>query len=81
MSASNHHEHVVAPFDDSVSFDELPDAPPSTAYRPSITGWIGIAVTLFWFCGPQGLADSLRRDLRRQGMPLRLFHQEAFRMR
>ncbi|MCR3781461.1 hypothetical protein K3Z87_19205, partial [Pseudomonas aeruginosa] len=22
-----------------------------------------------------------RRDLRRQGMPLRLFHQEAFRMR
>lgn len=34
-----------------------------------------------WFCGPQGLADSLRRDLRRQGMPLRLFHQEAFRMR
>jgi len=34
-----------------------------------------------WFCGPQGLAELLQRDLRRQGMPRNRFHQEAFRMR
>ena len=66
MSASNHHEHIVAPYDDSVSFDELPDAPPSTAYRPSLTGWIGIIVTLFWFFiaifGP-ALAPFAENDL------------------
>ncbi len=43
-----HHEHIVAPFDENVSFDELPDAPPSQAYRPSIMGWIGIVITAFW---------------------------------
>lgn len=34
-----------------------------------------------WFCGPQGLAEHLRRGLRQAGMPLAQFHQEAFRMR
>ena len=34
-----------------------------------------------WFCGPQALAELLRRDLRRQGMPGNRFHQEAFQMR
>ncbi|MNO78282.1 Benzoate 1,2-dioxygenase electron transfer component [compost metagenome] len=34
-----------------------------------------------WFCGPQGLAELLRRDLRRSGMPRDRFHQEAFQMR
>jgi predicted ferric reductase len=34
-----------------------------------------------WFCGPQALAELLRRDLRRQGMPGSRFHQEAFQMR
>ncbi|MEM8775137.1 MAG: ABC transporter permease [Pseudomonadota bacterium] len=40
--------HFVAPYDESVSFDELPDAPPTQAYRPTITGWIGIIITSFW---------------------------------
>ncbi len=48
MSIPDHHTHYVAPFDADVSFDELPDAPPSQAYRPSITGWIGIVITSFW---------------------------------
>ncbi|MEL6280020.1 MAG: ABC transporter permease [Pseudomonadota bacterium] len=48
MSAPVHHPHVVAPFDENVSFDELPDAPPSQAYRPTIMGWIGIIITCFW---------------------------------
>ena len=33
-----------------------------------------------WFCGPRGLADSLRNGLRAMGEPGR-FHQEAFEMR
>ena len=33
-----------------------------------------------WFCGPRGLADSLRNGLRAMGGPGR-FHQEAFEMR
>ena len=49
MSVADHHEHYVAPYDEGISFDELPDAPPSTAYRPSIMGWIGFAVAAFWF--------------------------------
>ncbi|SHJ89623.1 peptide/nickel transport system permease protein [Shimia gijangensis] len=48
MSNSDPLEHFVAPYDDSVSFDELPDAPPTTGYRPSIMGWIGITVAVFW---------------------------------
>ncbi len=49
MSIPDHHAHYVAPYDDAVSFDELPDAPPSQAYWPSVTGWIGIVITTFWF--------------------------------
>lgn len=41
-------DHYVAPFEEGVSFDELPDAPPSRKYRPTIMGWIGITITLFW---------------------------------
>lgn len=48
MSIPDHHTHYVAPFDANVSFDELPDTPPSQSYKPSITGWIGIIVTAFW---------------------------------
>ncbi|WP_338550486.1 ABC transporter permease [Roseovarius phycicola] len=48
MSIPDHHTHYVAPFDADISFDELPDAPPSQAYWPSITGWIGIVITSFW---------------------------------
>ncbi len=48
MNQQSHHPHVVAEFDDKVSFDELPDAPPSQAYRPTLMGWIGIVVTCFW---------------------------------
>ena len=31
-------EHYVAPFDENVSFDELPDAAPSGKFRLSLTG-------------------------------------------
>ena len=34
-----------------------------------------------WFCGPQGMADSLRKGLRRLWPGRVRFHQEAFRMR
>lgn len=34
-----------------------------------------------WFCGPQGLAETLRSELKRLGMPGRYFHQEIFQMR
>nr|WP_314901402.1 ferric reductase-like transmembrane domain-containing protein [uncultured Deefgea sp.] len=40
----------------------------------------GIWPAIF-FCGPQGLASSLLRDLRLAGMPKTHFHQEAFKMR
>lgn len=47
--SDTHDTHYVAPFDEGVSFDELPDAPPTKRYSPSITGWIGIVITCFWF--------------------------------
>ena len=50
--------------------DDLSMAPDASGRWPSL-----------WFCGPQGLADLLRRDLGRRGMPARNFHQEAFRLR
>ncbi len=34
-----------------------------------------------WFCGPQGLADSLHNGLRNQGHSRFMFHQEAFALR
>lgn len=48
MTKANNTEHYVAPYDASVSFDELPDSAPSSPYRPSWTGWLGIAVVGFW---------------------------------
>ncbi len=47
MSKSNKTEHYVAPYDDSVSF-ELPDAPPSSRFKPTWTGWLGIVIVTFW---------------------------------
>ncbi|MGC6454651.1 MAG: ABC transporter permease [Candidatus Puniceispirillaceae bacterium] len=40
--------HYVAPYDEGVSFDELPDSAPSSRYTPSWTGWLGIGVVSFW---------------------------------
>lgn len=65
MSTPSETEHFVAPYDEGVSFDELPDAPPSQGYKPSITGWIGIVVVGFWlfiavagpFIAPMGEND------------------------
>jgi predicted ferric reductase len=34
-----------------------------------------------WFCGPQGLADKLKKELGRIGQGRVSFHQEAFEMR
>ncbi|MGB1033723.1 MAG: ABC transporter permease [Paracoccaceae bacterium] len=48
MSTPSDHTHYVAPYDEGVSFDELPDAPPREGYKPSITGWVGIVVVCFW---------------------------------
>jgi len=48
MSKARQNKHYVAPYDTGVSFDELPDAAPSTRYKPSWTGWIGIVVVSFW---------------------------------
>ncbi|MEP1442792.1 MAG: ABC transporter permease [Hyphomicrobiales bacterium] len=42
-------KHYVAPYDDGVSFDELPDAPPSGKFRFSVIGWIGVIIASFWF--------------------------------
>ena len=41
-------DHFVAPYDAGVSFDELPDSAPSSRYKPSPTGWIGMAIVGFW---------------------------------
>ena len=41
-------DHYVAPFDENVSFDELPDAAPSARFRLSFTGWVGTIIVLFW---------------------------------
>ena len=41
-------EHYVAEFSKKVSFDELPDAPPSGKFRLSLTGKIGAVVVAFW---------------------------------
>ena len=48
MSTAKQNEHYVAPYDEGVSFDELPDSAPSSRYRPSWTGWLGITVVSFW---------------------------------
>ena len=48
MSKVKQNEHYVAPYDEGVSFDELPDSAPSSRYKPSWTGWLGITVVSFW---------------------------------
>ncbi len=46
MNSSN--DHYVAPYDDAVSFDELPDSAPSHKFRLSFTGWLGTIIVVFW---------------------------------
>ena len=48
MSMAKQNDHYVAPYDEGVSFDELPDSAPSSRYSPSWTGWLGITVVSFW---------------------------------
>ncbi len=40
--------HFVAPYDEGVSFDELPDSAPKERFRLSLTGWIGAIIVVFW---------------------------------
>ena len=47
-STSPQGDHYVAPYDDGVSFDELPDSAPSSRYKPSWTGWLGLIIVGFW---------------------------------
>jgi len=35
----------------------------------------------FWFCGPPGFGQALRRDLTAHGLRPKHFHQELFQMR
>lgn len=42
-------DHFVAPYDEGVSFDELPDAPPKARFRLTTTGKIGAFFVIFWF--------------------------------
>lgn len=48
MSSPLTEDHYVAPYDENVSFDELPDTAPGGRFRFSLTGWIGAIVVLFW---------------------------------
>lgn len=48
MTIPDHHKHFVSPYDEGVSYDELPDAPPSQSYKPTVSGWIGIVIASFW---------------------------------
>ena len=48
MSKTSDQEHFVAPFDDSVSFDELPDSEPIGRFRFSWSGWLGTVIVVFW---------------------------------
>ena len=48
MNTAKQNDHYVAPYDEGVSFDELPDSAPSSRYSPSWTGWLGITVVSFW---------------------------------
>ena len=47
-TAPQNGDHYVAPYDAGVSFDELPDSAPSSRYKPSWTGWLGITIVGFW---------------------------------
>ena len=49
--SANQFEHYVAPIDGSTNFVEVPDERNSKRrYRPTTTGWIGIALVTFWVC-------------------------------
>ena len=48
MNKLKNQSHFVAPYDKGVSFDELPDSAPSSRYKPSVTGWVGMGVVTFW---------------------------------
>ncbi|MHC8510116.1 MAG: ABC transporter permease [Rhodospirillales bacterium] len=41
-------EHYVAPFDESVSFEELQDNPPGNKFRFSKSGILGLCMLTFW---------------------------------
>lgn len=45
---TNQLEHYVAPFRDETSFEEAADVRNRERYRPTLTGWIGIALVSFW---------------------------------
>lgn len=46
--------------------------------RTMVPDWLSRDV---WFCGPTGMGDALRHDLRRHGLPAAAFHQELFELR
>jgi predicted ferric reductase len=47
--------------------------------RETVPGWRNAS---FWFCGPTGFGDALRKDFVSQGFPAnKRFHQELFAMR
>ena len=48
MSKTSDQEHFVAPYDDSVSFEELPDSEPIGRFRFSWSGWLGLVIVVFW---------------------------------
>lgn len=41
-------EHYVAPYDESISFDELQDTLPNAKFRFSLSGKIGLVFVVFW---------------------------------
>lgn len=46
---AGHGEHYVKPFEsDSISFDELQDAAPSSKFKLSLSGWVGTGIVCFW---------------------------------
>jgi len=46
-----------------------------------VTEKVGALLTEIWFCGPQGLAESLEKELYASRCGKFCFHQEAFEMR
>ena len=48
MTKKQEIEHYVAPYDEGVSFDELPDSEPTGRFRLSWSGWLGASIVAFW---------------------------------
>ena len=48
MTKKQEIEHYVAPYDEGVSFDELPDSEPTGRFRLSWSGWLGAIIVGFW---------------------------------